>query len=801
MRRGYGSGWHLVHALHWVSHAMWKWATRSCTKSCLFRNRAITLGDGSGNLQLIYAPGFTTLSVFLPVIGLTGAFAAAEYRTAKPLHHWLALSVTGIIAGLSVVGMHYIGNLGVSNYTLVYTHRFLAAAIIIAEGDCMLVLALFYTWREAWISSWWKRLFCAAFLAGGVSSMHFTASVGCKYVFRHYSNDERQRDIQVLIAGVLCGAAVVTFLTFLFLQRQKSHLQKKRAQKVVLACATFDPEGKILVNTDGTLPAREITDKYNSTGFADDFNTAHSVLHWIFRVSYNWAGVSDLVPKMRSHLTAQRDNYGDDSRPTSAGSSAVYDPSTYSDYSVIFRERFCVAAQNLAASMHLPLEKVGVLYDRVIETGTLRDGSPSNRHSRPGERGAHDIEMGARRMIIGKGQVLFVVRSVDMTDADKLLNAGYRFASVPYVARTIADSLQIPVAVLESHCAELQRYISDLQTLDKAGTWLTLFAPIPKVHGGGFDLAVNKYDQNQLPDAQLLKTAPQSWQHEFLALMDGLKPQACLRLMEKRLSMNEVETTHSIRERTFARAVINAIQTLSGNVPTEWFQQAHFVAKARQAHYSQLLGANPVPTTIYSFVVMADMHIAIDAYDKIARVPMSFFSMRQRCYNGSPDHQVLARDIHAEFGPLLGRKIPKEKASSRFHMPSMGAHKKQPSVQATTYYHERSASYTDTDTSSENGLVDKVEPVAITTMSMPEQAESVHHRDNVWGGILVNSETTVKTDSTIGLTASDLRMNEFGAQAGLGLQTAVGTAKQEDTFVEELLSDTRAKFLPPKPGY
>ena len=95
-------------------------------------NRAITLGDGRDSLQLVYAPGFTILSVFLPVIGLTAAFAAAEYRTAKPLHHWLALSITGIIAGLSIVGMHYIGNLGISNYKLKYNPRFLAAAFVIA---------------------------------------------------------------------------------------------------------------------------------------------------------------------------------------------------------------------------------------------------------------------------------------------------------------------------------------------------------------------------------------------------------------------------------------------------------------------------------------------------------------------------------------------------------------------------------------------------------------------------------------------------------------------------------------------
>jgi NO-binding membrane sensor protein with MHYT domain len=130
-------------------------------------NRSIVLGNGDPSIQLVYAPTWTVLSVFLPVIGLTIAFSAAEFSSLSPILHWVALTCTGVFAGLSVTSMHYLGNIGITNYYLAYRTRFLVASVIIAVGDCWAVLLLFYRLREKWISSWWKRLLCAALLAGG----------------------------------------------------------------------------------------------------------------------------------------------------------------------------------------------------------------------------------------------------------------------------------------------------------------------------------------------------------------------------------------------------------------------------------------------------------------------------------------------------------------------------------------------------------------------------------------------------------------------------------------------------------
>jgi hypothetical protein len=36
----------------------------------------------------------------------------------------------------------------------------------------------------------------------------------------------------------------------------------KRAQQIVLAAAVFDPDGKLMVTTEGMLPTRKITSAY-----------------------------------------------------------------------------------------------------------------------------------------------------------------------------------------------------------------------------------------------------------------------------------------------------------------------------------------------------------------------------------------------------------------------------------------------------------------------------------------------------------------------------------------------------------
>lgn len=175
-------------------------------------NRSIVLAQGQTHMQLIYSPGFTILSCALPVIGLTFAFYIAELPIKSFLFRRLLDIVTGLLAGLSIVGMHYVGNLGTVNYTLIYPARYIVAACIIAVGDCVIALAMFFYFKERWISVFWKRMCCAVILAVAICGMHFTASIGCNYRLKNVGKTTNaQRNTAVIIAGTLVGGHAKTY--------------------------------------------------------------------------------------------------------------------------------------------------------------------------------------------------------------------------------------------------------------------------------------------------------------------------------------------------------------------------------------------------------------------------------------------------------------------------------------------------------------------------------------------------------------------------------------------------------------
>lgn len=173
-------------------------------------NRSIALADGQSQLQLVYSPEYTGLSCVLPVIGLAIAFQIAEVSIHSFVWRRLLDVACGLMAGLSIVSMHYVGNLGISNYTLTYPRRYIVAACIIAVGDSTIALALFFYFKEKWISVCWKRCLCALLLAVGVCGMHFTASVGCQYQLKRIPSEEAPdaRNTPVIVAATMVGLSL-----------------------------------------------------------------------------------------------------------------------------------------------------------------------------------------------------------------------------------------------------------------------------------------------------------------------------------------------------------------------------------------------------------------------------------------------------------------------------------------------------------------------------------------------------------------------------------------------------------------
>jgi NO-binding membrane sensor protein with MHYT domain len=157
-------------------------------------NRAIVLGPDSqlSQLQISYNSSYTAASFFVPIIVLLGAFAVAG---ANENVGTLRIVSGGILAGLAICGMHYLGQTGISNYSCSYEPGHVVGAAIIAVFASVTALTVFFILRAAWTNVWWKRALCAILLAGAVSGMHWTAAVGTYYKFKGSSGNSMSENL------------------------------------------------------------------------------------------------------------------------------------------------------------------------------------------------------------------------------------------------------------------------------------------------------------------------------------------------------------------------------------------------------------------------------------------------------------------------------------------------------------------------------------------------------------------------------------------------------------------------------
>lgn len=169
-------------------------------------NRAVVLGDGHSLPQILYSVSFTGASFALPVCVLLAAFYAigASERAGN-----VRIGIGGILTGSSICGMHYVGQLGIANYSCSYRVANVVGSAIIAISASTAALVVFFRSRATWTDGWWRRAICALFMAGAVSGMHWTATVGTSY--REYdtsiTDGQLSRNQTVIICSVLVRAS------------------------------------------------------------------------------------------------------------------------------------------------------------------------------------------------------------------------------------------------------------------------------------------------------------------------------------------------------------------------------------------------------------------------------------------------------------------------------------------------------------------------------------------------------------------------------------------------------------------
>ncbi|KAG9293261.1 hypothetical protein G9A89_010632 [Geosiphon pyriformis] len=459
--------------------------------------KAMTLGDGRPEDQLQYKPLFILLSLFLPIIVITLAFYMIG---SQPKVNHLRLFLGGSVLALSIGLLHFCAQFAIINYTVQYNPFFFAAAIIVAAVFSNAGLYIFYALRAQWQSDWYKRLGCALLLAFGITGTHFTASAGTHYWRIEDPDTSDTISDDLILAFILMGSIVCgTILLGITVVARAVNLKTKRhAQKVVLGIAIYNTEGLILVSHEGTIPFRKITNEYYQQSLDDEFTVYHPIFQWLFRLTHEWESLKQWLPSIEKHL---------DSFDNPESFTATFKV----PYTTLFREMFIVNAKKLAESLGIPLEESGVLFDNILNTGHMENGSSlssiSSNIRQSDETGLYPVRN--RHMyndeFLGKGQMLFLVQKIkdDSDAAEQFQRLGYRFVEPQLVAPLMAANIRVSCDLMLDYLQSMRTYVNDgMKPLLQSGcVYAGLLVLQPKVEG--LQVLVLRDSRHQIPIAQL----------------------------------------------------------------------------------------------------------------------------------------------------------------------------------------------------------------------------------------------------------------------------------------------------------
>ena len=495
-------------------------------------------------------------------------------------------------------------------------------------------------------------------------------------------------------------------------------------------------------------------------------------------MSRNWKGVADLIPGMRNHLRTL--NYVKDSREgsTSTGPDKVKTSlDGTEDYSQAFKELFCIAACDLASLIQEPLEHIGVLYDEIISTGTVRMGTKATLLSRTsGASILNDVERGRTGTTFGRGQLLFVVRHTNKLESAHLQAVGFRFAAVPNVIEHLARSMQVTADELSPRLDSMRSYSTPPQILEP-GVHLACFALRP-LFQRGFDVLVCKGAKNLLPTMSLPIPELSRWHMDFIRRMDDWTVASCLEWLRK-TQFSRKEEQH------FAGSLFDGITALADQIENPFFQEARLTARPLRAPCRSPSGSQAMDEAmIVGFRVITDVYQSRALNRRFEFTPSRFFLCQQHVYKNSPDHEIFARRIHREFAAVVDRKDagnglnPRHSShGSKLYHPEMVSHMAASPQTPTSRWkwpfpsRDPSPNRVKGDNSSEKNLV---------------EVQSEVPSNPPFGGIHVSNEVTIDVSEVRhGDGSPDIEMKNLGVYSEAGVAPI-----EKETFVDELMSLT-----------
>lgn len=567
------------------------------------------------------------LAVLIALKILGYQFQGRKARCAK-------LIATGLVAGLAIVGMHYVGDAGISNYKVRNSPGSMAGAWLIACAGMTVIVLLHCILQNILLGTLLMRFVLALLMATSVTGMHSAASLGATYMFKQANSAQSTVNVNAAIGLFFSCSALITGLAIIFVVREQQRAILNKAHQVVLMCAWFDKQGKVMVHQDGHLPCEKITNDDNKDSFADDFDVGHAAFQWIFKVSHNWFSIYRWISNIHAHLQALGNANGVSAHGP-MDNSFEYSNMRDGRYSIIFRENFCAAAANMAKRLEINLPTLGRLYEGVMTSKKSRQpflhhaknhsafrsvlklfGRSSRLSSSPDVEAASDT--------FPRGQVLFVTKIVTDTEVAAMTrDARFRFLPVSKVAKTIALAMHVPEDSAIKWLDAIKQSVlsSDIQCMEGLHLGIEVLRPHPNGH---FDILACKKGGYRLPSVYLCSEERYSQFQKFLVEYDGLPIESIVTILNEEHD-NPDQALSSFK--TVFRLGIDSLTRMFDS-PAESIHKAQLCSR-RVRVWDRNCDGDTQQVHMIAFTLMGDIHNRVKVYgEEVEYVSCEFF----RCY-------------------------------------------------------------------------------------------------------------------------------------------------------------------------
>ena len=365
-------------------------------------------------------------------------------------------------------------------------------------------------------------------------------------------------------------------------------------------------------------------------GIDEIFDVDHNLFPWMYRLSHCWYTIQDIVPSIRRKFRKMK-----------------LDESEGTDHLTAFKLSFCIVAYELSKLIGEQMEDLGTLFTEILQTGTIHkkrncllariEGHPSRS---PYSQDAL-LETGGQ-IILGRGQLLFLMRRVDELGAQKLIERGFRFAPMSKVAINLARSTEVKeddlTPILESLSSAAGK-----ETLYGSGVHVACFAIRPG-YTSPFDVLVRKDANNLLPNVRLRRSKLSSSQRNFLKEIEGLSIGQCLSSLRNRFQFTDAE------QASFAAEFLAATHHLAANIGKKWILHATLAADIYTAPCSQLISSQRLEyATIIAFKVISNVHDYTNFNEKYEYVTNALFMASQHANREYSDQGAFASSLRRDL--------------------------------------------------------------------------------------------------------------------------------------------------------